>query len=682
MSPSMLEINDDRRSRSKSPSGRGRERSRSYSRDDREPTEWDEYKRSSKKSYESEEDDDDRRAQRKITKKYADESDEDDRYRSYTSRRDYDDDGRSKYKDSSSTVTSEYSQRRPEYERSRPSDYERSRPKESRSREDEYYQSSRYETREPKDKKYYEDQYEPREVRSTKSYDDDGKYGKKEKKYYDDRYGSSPEEVTRRMSSLSVGTGLGAATLGVARHNSYDGGRPPASPLLEAYQGTYQSISPMPSALVLAKDDSDLSDLELELDDRNADLKRKIRTLEKEKEKYSRGQQTSTVMIESSKAEESRPRRLSSLETDFEIREPGGGNRERTTSVSIMSPGGNGTKKAVWFYDPEENARRIAAALSGTRSAPDPRPLIEILPRLSTDDLLVLRAEYKKIVKVGGQGINMAKHIKMRVPGNLGKAAYTTALGRWESEAYWANSWYQGGASRRELLIESLMGRSNSDIREIKNCFRDKKYNDNLERCIVTELKADKFRMAILLALEERRMPESQPLDIRLVKEDVAALARALNSSGGETDMIKIIVVRSDRHLREVLRMFERTYHVNFARQMIQKSRNLVGETLAHILNGALNRPMRDALLLHQAISETAPGKERTELLISRLVRMHWEPKHQEKVKEVFRERYGWSVRRAIQSDVLAKMKTPEGRMCAEFCIELVLSSEDRPAAR
>ena len=46
------------------------------------------------------------------------------------------------------------------------------------------------------------------------------------------------------------------------------------------------------------------------------------------------------------------------------------------------------------------------------------------------------------------------------------------------------------------------------------------------------------------------------------------------------------------------------------------------GETLAHILNGALNRQMRDALLLHQAISESAPGKERTELLISRLVRM------------------------------------------------------------
>ena len=46
------------------------------------------------------------------------------------------------------------------------------------------------------------------------------------------------------------------------------------------------------------------------------------------------------------------------------------------------------------------------------------------------------------------------------------------------------------------------------------------------------ELKADKFRTTILLALEERRMPESSPIDIKLVKQDVVQLAEALESSG------------------------------------------------------------------------------------------------------------------------------------------------------
>ncbi|OCT44082.1 annexin ANXC4 [Cladophialophora carrionii] len=594
-----------------------------------------------------------------------------------------------KYADPSqiSQRKTEYDRTRPsEYERTRPSEYERSRPKDSKD-SDSDRRKNKYEARTPRGSQPEEDRYETREPKNKKYYDDDDddddKYDRRSKKDSRDKYASSTDDVSRRMAGLAVGSAaLGAATLGVGRHSSNDGGKPPASPLLEPYKGTYQSISPMPSALVLAnhRDDSDLSDLDLGLDgdsdDPDADLQRKIRKLEREKEKYTKGQKGGLAFT--GKTEEVRPHRLPNIDTNvkMELREPGSSHRDRSPSSSILSPrGGNGKRKSVSFYDPTEDAKRIAVALSGTRSPPDPRPLVQILPRLTTDDLIALKAEYKNHAKVSGQGINMAKHIKMRIPGNLGKACYATALGRWESEAYWANSWYQGGASRRELLIESLMGRSNSDIREIKNCFKDKKYNDDLEKCIKTELRADKFRTALLLALEERRMPESSPLDIKLVKQDVVQLAEALESPGGETAMIKIIVVRSDAHLREVLRLFERTYGVNFARQMISKSRNLVGETLAHILNGALNRPMRDALLLHQAISETAPGKERTELLISRLVRMHWEPRHLEKVKAVYREKYRQSVEDAIKREVWSGMKTHEGRLAADFCLELAMSS-------
>jgi hypothetical protein len=532
-----------------------------------------------------------------------------------------------------------------------------------------------------KDKKDSDDKYDRRDR-------DDDKKDRKSKKYNDDKYGSSPDDVKRKMSQLAVGGALGAATLGVAaRHGSHDGGKPPASPLLEAYKGTYQSISPMPSALVLRGNDSDLSDLDLDSDisadsdDPNADLKRKIKKLEKEKAAHQKERHGKSKHKDKDESDDDRDRsrqnsmvispRSSGNNVNLELRQPRG---RVASDASIISPVAGG-KRRVMFYDATSDAKKLAAALEGTHKPPQAKPLIEILPGLSDDDIMALRLEYKNVAKVGGQGINIAKHIKMRVPGNLGKACYATALGRWESEAYWANSWYQGGATRRELLIESLMGRSNSDIREIKNCFKDKRYNDDLERCMKAELKADKFRTAILLALEERRLPESSPLDIKQVREDVQDLHHALSSQGGETAMINIIVVRSDQHLREVLKVFEKTYKVNFARAMIDKSRNLVGETLAHVLNGALNRPMRDALLLHQAISETAPGKERAELLISRLVRLHWEPKHLEKVKSQYEGRYQMPVEIAIRREVMAQMKTEEGRSWAEFCVELVRSS-------
>ena len=135
-------------------------------------------------------------------------------------------------------------------------------------------------------------------------------------------------------------------------------------------------------------------------------------------------------------------------------------------------------------------------------------------------------------------------------------------------------------------MIESLMGRSNSDIREIKNCFKDKRYGDDLEKCMKAELKADKFRSAILLSLEERRMSESTPLDVDLIRRDTAELYRAVSGrEGGETAMISIIVVRSDAHLREVLKLYERSYERNFARDMIAKSKNLVVSLTAFTLS-------------------------------------------------------------------------------------------------
>ncbi|KAL8806851.1 MAG: hypothetical protein Q9182_001111 [Xanthomendoza sp. 2 TL-2023] len=427
-------------------------------------------------------------------------------------------------------------------------------------------------------------------------------------------YAEQPTGLGSKMRQLSVSGGAAAGMLALTpsgQHHSNDthGGPPPGSPRLDDYRGTYQSISPMPSPLMLPSTiDEGLSDLD-------------------------------------------------PLSSGYSSN----GSRHKTSHHG-RKPSATIASKRVSFYDPEPDALALAAAL--IHSTPDPVPIIKILPQLSEDHILELRTEYKKHVKVHGKGINIAKHIRVKVTQNLGKAAYAVALGRWESEAYWANSWYQSNSSRRELLIESLMGRTNSEIVKIKDAFSDKRYKDSLEACMQGDLPKDKFRHAILLALEGKRQDNNEKLDINFVRRDVHDLYQALMAKeGGETAMINIIVVRSDRHLREVLRTFESFYKQNFAREMIQKSRNLVGETLAHILNGVLNRPVRDALLLHQAITETS-SKDRADLLVSRLVRFHWEPKHLEKVKAEYRRKYG----DRLEQHVRERIKGDFGEFCLGLC--------------
>ncbi|QGI97041.1 hypothetical protein CEK26_010110 [Fusarium fujikuroi] len=427
------------------------------------------------------------------------------------------------------------------------------------------------------------------------------------------RKDKSPQPPSERMSGLSINTGLTVGGLAAGGLAGASLANAPPSPMLESYYGTYQDCSPMPSPLLLA----------------------------------------SKHPSDDNKALEA----LSPLGSDNE-----GDGRRRS--------------RRARFHDSEDITTQLAQALKGSHR-PDTEPLIEILPSLTHDQVMKLRADYKALVKTGSErkGVNIAKHIRARLKDEdplLMKACYSVALGMWESEAYWANFWYQGDKTRRELLIESLMGRTNGEIRYIKDAFTDKKYDNSLVKCMKEELKEDKFKKAVLLVLEERRMEEYDhygrlvPIDYALVDQDVADLRRSVRSEkGGETAMINIIILRSDSHLRAILQEYERQYRSNFARDALKKSGNLVGELLAHILNGVINRPVRDALLIHHATSASRKDGLRRELLISRLVRYHWDPHHMRAVKQAFRERYGRAMRDAVRDATSGEW----GEFCGELCI-------------
>lgn len=335
------------------------------------------------------------------------------------------------------------------------------------------------------------------------------------------------------------------------------GGMPPPSPMLEAYHGVYQSISPMPHAMMM---DDDLDHLQ------------PLDSLSPRGSSVSIHGGRHRAHSSASRRSPSPPRK-STHKDKLALAAYGGGggsggrDRERERERE--------KEKRVKIYDAEEDALALVDALSAR--TPDADTIIDILPALSHDQMLELRTEYKRHCKVQGRGINVAKHIKLKTSGNFGKIAYVTGLGRYESEGYWANFWYQSGNAKRELLIEALMGRQNHEIREIKDAFKDKRYGDSLTKCMDKELKADKFRKAVLMALEGERQEESDIWEQEYRNRDVDTLYKALKArEGGESAMLSIVVMRSDAHLREVLRTYERKYQGNFARDALRKSNNLV----------------------------------------------------------------------------------------------------------
>ncbi|KAF1934234.1 Annexin [Didymella exigua CBS 183.55] len=481
---------------------------------------------------------------------------------------------------------------------------------------------------------------------------------------------NAPPSPAMRPHSLSVGGGGPGLTQGMDRlsvsgsrpdlHGIVPGGMPgsfpgggglpPPSPLLEAYRGVYQSISPMPQAMML--DDDDVDHLQ-PLDSLSPRESRQ--SVHGRRRAHSRSGRSPSPLPPS--------------------------RRKDKLALEAYNSDDRKEERRARVYDAEPDALAIVDALSAR--TPDVDALIDILPALSHDQMLELRTEYKRHCKVQGRGINMAKHIKLKTSGNLGKIAYVTALGRYEGEGYWANYWYQSNSARRELLIEALMGRQNHEMRAICDSFKDKRYGDSLVKCMDKELKADKFRKAVLMALEGERQEESDvwPVDYR--NRDVDTLYKALQArEGGESAILGVVVRRSDAHLRDCLRTYERKYQGSFARDCLRKSNNLVGEVIAHILNGVINRPARDAMLLHHAlvdlIEPPAAGarssrdktsskherQQRYELLVSRLVRLHWDRMHMARVKAEYEDKYG----RVVEEDVEEATKGEFRDFCLALC--------------
>jgi hypothetical protein len=240
-----------------------------------------------------------------------------------------------------------------------------------------------------------------------------------------------PDGLTRRMDRLSVSGDR------PDMQHMHGGGPPPPSPLLEAYHGTYQSISPMVTPAMLDDDFDHLPSLD---------------------------------SLSPRAPSHSGHGRLRAPSTSRRSRSP---SQSRHTDKLAMEAYGGGhripekekekEKRRVRIYDATDDALAIVEAMAAR--APDVETIVAILPALSHDQMLELRSEYKRHCKVQGRGINIAKHIKLKTSGNFGKIAYVTALGRYEAEGYWANYWYQSNSARRGTHVLAPIALSNANFR-------------------------------------------------------------------------------------------------------------------------------------------------------------------------------------------------------------------------
>jgi annexin A7/11 len=208
-----------------------------------------------------------------------------------------------------------------------------------------------------------------------------------------------------------------------------------------------------------------------------------------------------------------------------------------------------------------------------------------------------------------------------------------TALGPDESEVFWAHKAMDGLGTNEILLSEALLGKRNWQMANIKKAYFSR-YGRQLEDDLKGDLSGKTERL-FLMAIEECRQEDWIQPDLNRVEQDIDLLWKAGEGKIGtdEITFAQIFTRSNDAHLRALATSYERKYGTSLKKIISKEFSGHLKQALTYILEGALDKPGRDAQLLEDSMKGLGT---KDLLLISRLVRIHWDRNHLEAVKREY----------------------------------------------
>ena len=204
----------------------------------------------------------------------------------------------------------------------------------------------------------------------------------------------------------------------------------------------------------------------------------------------------------------------------------------------------------------------------------------------------------------------------------------------------------KGAGTKESVLNDVLLGRSNADMRAIKHA-----YQTTFGRTMEGDVKGDlsmKTERLFGMVMAANRADESAPIIPQELDRDCSELHRATEGTVG-TDQItvcNILASRSDGQIRATAQHYQQKYHIALVDVIKKKFSNHMEDALLLMTNRALDRAMTDAVQLEETMKGVGT---KDELLVNRVVRVHWNRAHLDQVKKAYLHRY--------KRDLIARVK-------------------------
>lgn len=283
-------------------------------------------------------------------------------------------------------------------------------------------------------------------------------------------------------------------------------------------------------------------------------------------------------------------------------------------------------------HDASQDVDALRKAMKGMGT--DEPTLIRILAH--ADPLYIARLNHTFTQRLGR---NLEKDVKSEVSGSLERALVALLRGPLQQDVHAVRCAVKGMGTNEALLNDVLVDRSNADLQAIKRAYHDT-FHRSLEEDVADDLSGQTKQLFTMIT-SANRAEESTPLDPQAVERDVTDLHNALlrPSSADTLVVCRTFASRSAGQLRAVQQAYDRQHQPSLSKAVHAGTSGHMQDVLVHILRGATatERAARDAAELAETLYAASV---KDDMVVERVVRLHWNRQHMEAVKASFQTRH------------------------------------------
>ncbi|KAI1470181.1 Annexin [Daldinia caldariorum] len=292
-------------------------------------------------------------------------------------------------------------------------------------------------------------------------------------------------------------------------------------------------------------------------------------------------------------------------------------------------------------WDPTPDARALRGAMKGFGT--DEKTLIRVLCSKDPIQIEAIKAAYFR-----NFSRTLEKDIISETRGWFEAGLVAIVRGPLLHDVHLLHSAMDGPGTKEKVLNDVLLSRSNADLNAIKNM-----YQQTFHRSLESTVKGDlsmKTERHFMIVLGANRAEDSAPVIPQAVDQDVMELYRATEGKLGTDEMMvcSILSTRNDNQIRAINYAYEQKFRRRLEDVIRKEFSGHMEEALLYQLRHAVDKYMHAAALLEDAMAGLGT---KDHLLISRVVRYHWDKTMMANIKGAYQQRYHRSLAGRIKGE-------------------------------